>query len=531
MKREDPSWFFDALAKLANELHLSLSNQSRMRHFLLALFLSIFFFNCSSEKESAGSLLTPGALPEVDYRIDSSKDTVLRTAGGALISIDSGSLSGNSVVLKVREAYRLSDMIRGGLFTRSGRQLLQSGGMIQITAAGGTSIQKPIKVSIPTASLDPKMQVYKGAVKDGAIDWKDPQPLGRTEGAIRGELLFEQNCRSCHSLDKTLTGPALRGFRERGPWKDQTEVYKFIASPARYMYCNPYAKELQRQFGAIMPSYPMLTSSDVDDITEYLDTAFDRSGSFGDSGARKCWDSCRVYNGRLEEINALAWKRELLIAGNGSRVSYERRNAPPSGDTVPGRGIPKVAEETFASVYYKFEIESFGWYNIDQVYNLPGAIETDMIVHIPQEQSSEYNIYIALPEHKVFSPGGRLPGATDAYGFLGIDGKLLLPPGTEVVVFAISEKDGKILFDVSDFKAASKNEIRLEPKEISQSDFNAAVKRLDLKDIRIAVRNSPNEIAIRQLDDSIRRVRSTVEKLKPVNCACSICPSDALPAK
>ena len=40
-------------------------------------------------------------------------------------------------------------------------------------------------------------------------------------GAAEGKQLFQQNCQTCHSLDKTLTGPALRGFTSRGPWGDK----------------------------------------------------------------------------------------------------------------------------------------------------------------------------------------------------------------------------------------------------------------------------------------------------------------------
>jgi cytochrome c2 len=32
----------------------------------------------------------------------------------------------------------------------------------------------------------------------------------------KGEALFDNNCASCHFADKDMTGPALKGARERG---------------------------------------------------------------------------------------------------------------------------------------------------------------------------------------------------------------------------------------------------------------------------------------------------------------------------
>src|SRR6478672_4468848 len=43
--------------------------------------------------------------------------------------------------------------------------------------------------------------------------------------AQEGKSLFQQNCQSCHALDKRLTGPALRGAMSRGPWGDRKNLY------------------------------------------------------------------------------------------------------------------------------------------------------------------------------------------------------------------------------------------------------------------------------------------------------------------
>lgn len=45
-----------------------------------------------------------------------------------------------------------------------------------------------------------------------------------------GEKLFKQNCSSCHRIDQDMTGPALKGTRER--WEGREELlYKWIKNP------------------------------------------------------------------------------------------------------------------------------------------------------------------------------------------------------------------------------------------------------------------------------------------------------------
>jgi cytochrome c2 len=87
-----------------------------------------------------------------------------------------------------------------------------------------------------------------------------------------GQSLFRKNCQTCHALDKDLTGPALRGFMERGPWGDKKEIYKWIRNPAAYIKQNKYAASLQMQYGTIMQSFDM-TDQEIDQIVNYIISA------------------------------------------------------------------------------------------------------------------------------------------------------------------------------------------------------------------------------------------------------------------
>lgn len=96
--------------------------------------------------------------------------------------------------------------------------------------------------------------------------------LSYTSFSQAGKTLFQQNCQSCHAINKQLTGPALAGVTERGPWGDRKNLYAWVHNPAGFIAKDPYAKALQQQYGQIMPGFPQLSEKDIDAIIDYIMT-------------------------------------------------------------------------------------------------------------------------------------------------------------------------------------------------------------------------------------------------------------------
>ncbi len=91
--------------------------------------------------------------------------------------------------------------------------------------------------------------------------------------AQNGKALFNQKCATCHSLDKKLTGPALRGFTERGPWGDKKKIHAWIQNPAGFMATDPYTQNLKNEYnGVIMTGFADLTEAQIDEIVTYIET-------------------------------------------------------------------------------------------------------------------------------------------------------------------------------------------------------------------------------------------------------------------
>ena len=103
------------------------------------------------------------------------------------------------------------------------------------------------------------------------IDHDNPvKPDNSSTASSQGKILFLGKCASCHNVFKDMTGPALGGFEERGPWRDRKKLYEWIKNPETFMKNDSYTKQLKEKFGSIMTAFPALTMEEIDAIAEYI---------------------------------------------------------------------------------------------------------------------------------------------------------------------------------------------------------------------------------------------------------------------
>lgn len=83
-----------------------------------------------------------------------------------------------------------------------------------------------------------------------------------------GKSLFNANCAACHSLDKPMTGPPLRGVGDK---YEREWLYDWVHnSPAMIKAGDPQAVALFEQYnGAIMTPFPQLSNEEIDNIIAY----------------------------------------------------------------------------------------------------------------------------------------------------------------------------------------------------------------------------------------------------------------------
>lgn len=129
-------------------------------------------------------------LPAQTWLIAAGRDTVIETRKGIVLAIPAQTFldKGNhpatgQIRLTLKEALDPADILKAGLSTRSGTQILSTGGMFFLDARQQDDIlhidtARPVIAQIPAKGDPAGMQLYKGQRKtNGTIDWTDPRPL------------------------------------------------------------------------------------------------------------------------------------------------------------------------------------------------------------------------------------------------------------------------------------------------------------------------------------------------------------------
>lgn len=124
------------------------------------------------------------------FDIDMTNGDVVQTDQGMIIAIPEGAFldkNGKTVTgmieLEVKEALDKASILTSGLSTKSGDDLLETGGMFYLNARkNGENLtlnkDNPIIVEVPTDEVLSDMELYKGVRKDdGTIDWQNPKKI------------------------------------------------------------------------------------------------------------------------------------------------------------------------------------------------------------------------------------------------------------------------------------------------------------------------------------------------------------------
>jgi cytochrome c2 len=540
-----------------------------MRYLIvIAIFSLVIILSCKISKEKGG-LFTTGNLPSAEYTINIDKDTTLQTENGALLKIPRGALkpeSGNTVTLEIKEAYSLSEMIKAGLVTQSNGQPLSSGGMIYINAAAGQkiTITRAIKVAIPADYLRKGMELYKGDTSNGKINWISPIALPENKQLTsieKGQILFQQNCASCHAIGKDLTGPDLAHFMKRFPIDEEgnypyyqhgiirpqeksDNIEKFLDKSRDtsygyygdfYSFYNIYSAYKCNLINKYGTTSPIMNS---DTTNNYLLPVFryiENESNFKNlplpshAFLKNCIDSCNSYKTeimklRYEKIKA-GLKKQGLVKNNGPLVDKKPDTSWTINNNLP---LPadfdkRVSPDYYDAEYYQFTIESFGWYNIDMLLkDVNGVEESELFVRVVGEYKEKIKILLIIPSVKVYGEGGpaEKPGE---FAFFYKTGKLPLPQNTDAYVLAVTETEQSIAFGIKKFTTGKQQEFELSPRTSSKQEFTAAMKEFDMERLHIKIGDSKNANEIRNIDRTLKKIDEKlkdVENLKPKACDC-----------
>jgi mono/diheme cytochrome c family protein len=490
-----------------------------MRPFIPALLVIIMLaVACNgSNKRILSAYFKPANLPEQTFTINTAQDTTVITKQGIKIHIPAGAIDAvdKAVTLTVKEALTLDEILKAGLTTTTGNQLLASDGMFYIGTKEKASIKKPLQIFLPTPAADNNMQLYKGVENDGKIDWRQPAKLNTAETNMTdsGEVLFKTNCTSCHSVDKELTGPALLWEDKYRPlrWlRDFTRNnFKLFKSGDRYTCCL-LKKYLSK--GA-MTNFDFLSDYQIDAMYRYIDKESKRLGIPYDStdGYRDC-DSCYYYK---DYFYKLQHARDSLVKTNSNMVDINM--IPPDNVEYVDKVSPTnlVSPTTYNAEYYQFDVTSFGWFNVDALLlNYSNLAACNVKVKINNAVTKRVEVFFVLPSFKVFQEGGLLADKTN-YGFYTDDGELKLPQGANAFVFALGEERGKMYFGETPFVTSPEQLLNIDMHESTKKQIEHFFATAQAGKIKLSVSKTKNFKTIKAIDDEIGDAGRILK-----NCSC-----------
>ncbi len=467
---------------------------------VLVSLLLFLLFSCNNNKLGQ-SILTTHNLKSTFITLISDSAYTLKTPKGAIIKIDAKSFAVSSktkVLLEIKEASTLQDILLAGLTTESNGKPLKSGGMIYINAtADGKAIAllQTIKIAIPTEVYDNKMQLFKGDIlADSSINWVNPQPLdtGLTIQKLQeGRALFMANCASCHKPNQEFVAPMLAGSRERAPDKDWP--YRFTINTTKMIEQDAYAKQLKNKYTSIMASFPNLSRENVNAILDYCDneaalnpfilpeTQFPITVDEQKPKIPCGYDTIYYAKPDTEIIILPTDTAVVKTSTKGDKETAETAAPLQKGVTTPVAPLTFTYQSNTTGMY-NIAIKVFGWYNIDAFVDAYTGL-TDVRLKAQIQFESEMTVYLLCPDKKLLTEATK--ENTTTYIFNKNNGTIPLFLNDKAVILAFGSKGEKIFYGTASFNIKSAQTITIAVKETTEAELQSFIKENKIDGIEI----------------------------------------------
>lgn len=508
-----------------------------MRSLLFLSGIILLLSGCETDIDVAGAQKAPG-LKVDSFTVVSGKDTIIHTRKGARITIPADAFSvddGTTVLVEIQEAYNIHDIIlAGNLRTSSNGEHLSSGGMIYFnaTAEEKVEIKNPIGVSIPTEFYRDGMQLYKGEKdENGNINWKEPKQIAPNPEAATiesGKVLFQANCSTCHAIGKNMTGPNLAHFPARFKDFSEHDLERLVShtwwktdtgtAHPEWERVASYRCNLKRMFGSVGTQFPNLKGEDFEKLVKYIQQESDnRQLPLPEHASlMNCIDSCILFRQQMQLLNAeengLKSKRQKI------ENDAENRDRKKTSSTIPALA-QAVGDSNFVStqissgIYYDFEIDAPGWYNIDMLLkNIEGIVPSELIVRITGEFRKKVQVFLIIPSMKVYVEGGYSGMKEDEFAFYERTGGIPLPQQAKAYILAVTESGSAIAFGLQEFTTSRRQELEISLYSSSKEQFNKAIRALPLEAFSV--------MTFQERYDEMLRKSDSLVVLRPIGCDC-----------
>jgi len=514
---------------------------------LLLILSALLIAGC--QNQTANRIFQPDALISQRVAFDISKDTIFKTKQGAIVRIPGGSLqtTGNTIVeLEIKEALTPGDMIRAGIASQSNGHPLTSAGTIYINVLGEDQVRinKPFMVAIPTNVIDDSMKLYRGALDDDSnMNWIDPRSITENpqlKALYFGKTIFNNNCASCHSIEKKMLGPELAHIVKRSkpiPFGEEGYVqnghnllYDFTRNNQAVLKWSLYYRCLYNQYNKTpMNLFPDLTETDLNNLYSYIENQSDvRKLPIPDNGVDKCLDSCLLYaeakirlkqmKSGLEGDSTKEGVEDFIFNVSAKDTSSNKRIVVTRSPVNYLADLEIVDPIRKKPLYYQFNVDGFGWHSVEKkLEDEYGSKESLMLVRVKGPYNDKLNVYMVIPSMKVVAQGTILDMEKNTYGFYSKDGTVFLPQNINAFVLAVQEMKDSVAFAKKEFISSNAQYFDLTLSKVRKSTFRQEINPPATDKENLQVKDVRNTSALRR---KIKEI-TDAEELKPKNCDCS----------
>lgn len=156
------------------------------------------------------------------------------------------------------------------------------------------------------------------------------QEEGLGGDAVKGKQLFNQNCAACHSLDRNMTGPALRKVEARladEAGVDREWIYAWVKNSSGLIKSgDDYANKVFGEYKNVpMTPFPTFSNEDIDNILAYTSaepaTPKVQVQGSGDSTSQSGGMSNEIVLGALVLVFALLVLMLFMVTNTLKRIA------------------------------------------------------------------------------------------------------------------------------------------------------------------------------------------------------------------
>lgn len=382
------------------------------------------------------------------FSLLTSKDTTIICAEGTSIKIKAKSfvsektgkeITGN-IQISIKEYYKLSDIVLAKLSTTTNGKLLETAGMIYITASSNNEncILKQgqkIKIGFPTKERKDDMQLYTG-------DWK-------SDYQINWELVSNS--------------------------VDQNKVFTTVDENATF----PGGDQMMMQFLYKTISYPQISEEQGIQGTVYVGFVVDQDGNISNASVLKGIDPyCdkealsaikslpRMTPAKLKgenvSVNFTLPIRFTLDGGSTYNVDYKKNFEKTYSDTT----IQNASSNSISN--YLFSSSTLGWINCDRLWKNNSAPRVNYIVKLNDIEKSNADVVF----HRFKSVLNGYP-SSDGFSFPNT------PSGEQITLVAIKYIDEKPYLAIKETQTSSLTEKEFTFQPVTMELLKSEMKKLD----------------------------------------------------